>query len=109
MKTLAPAVPSVLILGTQWQVQWLVQLAFRQDLLSRRPMPFPNRTRQVSVCGPKPTQPLQPGVAPRLATTLVVKYTRRCPDGPLNGGPFTGLPVLEFVLWQPNKTFSPIS
>ena len=30
------------------------------------------------MCGPKPTQPLQPGVAPCLATTLVVK----CPDGP---------------------------
>ena len=43
---------------------------------------FSNRTRQASVCGPKPTQPLQPGVAPCLATTLVVKYTRRCPDGP---------------------------
>ena len=37
---------------------------------------FSNRTRQASVCGPKPTQPLQPGVAPCLATTLVVKYTR---------------------------------
>ena len=43
---------------------------------------FSNRTRQTSVCDPKPTQPLQPGVAPCLATTLVVKYTRRCPDGP---------------------------
>ena len=42
---------------------------------------FSNRTRHASVCGPKPTQPLQPGVAPCLATTLVVKYTRRCPDG----------------------------
>ena len=40
-----------------------------------------NHTRQASVCGPKP-EPLQPGVAPCLATTLVVKYTRRCPDGP---------------------------
>ena len=43
---------------------------------------FSNRTRHASVCGPKPTQPLQPGVAPCLATTLVVKYTHRCPDGP---------------------------
>ena len=43
---------------------------------------FSKRTRHASACGPKPTQPLQPGVAPCLATTLVVKYTRRCPDGP---------------------------
>ena len=43
---------------------------------------FSHRTRHASVCGPKPTQPLQPGVAPCLATTVVVKYTRRCPDGP---------------------------
>ena len=43
---------------------------------------FANRTRHASVCGPKPTQPLQPGVASCLATNLVVKYTRRCPDGP---------------------------
>ena len=42
----------------------------------------PLQSRSASVCGPKPTQPLQPGVAPSLATTLVVKYTRRCPDGP---------------------------
>ena len=41
MKTLAPAVPRVLILGTRWQAQLSVQVAFRQDLLSRRPMPFP--------------------------------------------------------------------
>ena len=41
MKTLAPAVPQVLILGTRWQPQLSVQVAFRQDLLSRRPMPFP--------------------------------------------------------------------
>ena len=43
---------------------------------------FSNRTRHASVCGPKSTQPLQPSVAPCLATTLVVKYTRRCLDGP---------------------------
>ena len=42
---------------------------------------FSNRARHAAVCGPKPTQPLQPGVAPSLATTLVVNYTRRCPDG----------------------------
>ena len=43
---------------------------------------FSNRTRHASVFGPKPTQPLHPGVAPCLATTRVVEYTRRCPDGP---------------------------
>ena len=43
---------------------------------------FSNRTRHASVCGPKPTQALHPGVAPCLATTRVVEYTRRCPDGP---------------------------
>ena len=43
---------------------------------------FSNRTRHPSVCGPKPTPPLQPSDAPSLATTLVVKYTRRCPEGP---------------------------
>ena len=43
---------------------------------------FSNRTRQASVCGPKPTQPLQPSVAPCLATTWIVKYTHRWPDGP---------------------------
>ena len=36
---------------------------------------FFNRIRQASVCGPRPTQPLQPGVPPCLATTLVVKNT----------------------------------
>ena len=53
LKTLAPAVAPVLILGTRWQAQESGLLAFRQDLLSRRPMPFSNRTRHASVCGPK--------------------------------------------------------
>ena len=43
---------------------------------------FQSHSAGFCVCGPKPTQPLQPGVAPCLAATLVVKYTRRCPDGP---------------------------
>ena len=45
-------------------------------------MPFSSRTRHASVCGPNTTQPLQPDVAPCLATTPVVNYTRRCPGRP---------------------------
>ena len=73
------AVPPVLVPGTQWQAQWSVRLPLRLDLhsLSRH-----HRTRQASVCGPTPTQPLQPDVVPCLTTTLVVKYTCRCPSGP---------------------------
>ena len=43
---------------------------------------FSNRTRHASVCGPKPTQPLQPGVAP-CAATLVVRKKLAILDLPL--------------------------
>ena len=83
-KTLAPAVPSVLV----------AEDSVSGSAIGPTPAPtgpglafssanaFSNRTRHASVCGPKPTQPLQPGVAPNIATTLVVKNTRGCPDGP---------------------------
>ena len=40
---------------------------------------FSSLARHPSVCGPRPTQP---SVAPNFATTLVVKYARRCGGGP---------------------------
>ena len=83
MKTLAPAAPLVLAAGAQWRAQRSIQLALRPGLRSlfsqRMPVPI---ALDILLCGPKPTQPPQPGVAPNLAATLVVKYTRRCPDGP---------------------------
>ena len=83
MKTLAPAAPPVLAAEAQWRAQRLVRLRLRPGLhsLFRQPMPFPIAL-DILLCGPKPTQPLQPGVAPNLATTLVVKHTRQCPDEP---------------------------
>ena len=79
MKTLAPAVPLMLILGTRWQAQLSVQLAFRQDLLSRRPIALdrllcvvPNRLSHCS-------QALHHAL---LRPKSSIKYTRRCPDGP---------------------------
>ena len=43
MKTLAPAVPPVLVPWTQWAAQWSVRLPLRPDLhsLFRQPLPFP--------------------------------------------------------------------
>ena len=67
MRTLALAVPPMLILGTLWQAQWLVELAFRQVLLLRRPVP--SQSHSASFCVWSQTD------------TLVVKYTSRCPDG----------------------------
>ena len=84
MKTLAPDVPPVLVAEAQCRALRSVQLPLRLDLhsLSSASQCLFQSHWTGLLCGPKATQPLQPGVAPCLATTLVVKYTRRCPEGP---------------------------
>ena len=78
MKTLAPAVPPSAVAGSGGRSNW----RFDRICSLVGQCLFSNRTRHASVCGPNTTQPLQPDVAPCLATTPVVKYTRRCPGRP---------------------------